>query len=255
MAGIGDRMKKYEAAAETFADVNQPMIIRVDGHCFSKFTRGFEKPFDSRLHSVMVSTAEDLLQHHSDATSAYTQSDEISLLFPAGTQAFNGRVQKLASLAAAYASVRFNYHLTFILKEELPHKQGIAHFDARVFCLAKPEELLNNILWRCRYDCQRNAKSAFARLFMNSKQTHKLNTTEQIDIVREKFGRDYYTEVPDWAQWGSLIKREWYQHEGSNPKTGSQELTMRTRMSTRDLAIDNFSDQNLKLLVTRYWPA
>ena len=67
----------------------------------------------------MVSTAEDVLERHSGASSAYTQSEEISLIFPQGTKAFNGRVHKTVSLAAAYTSVRFNYHLNQLYGDDL----------------------------------------------------------------------------------------------------------------------------------------
>ena len=78
MVSIADRMKRYETDTEHSLPDGLPVIIRVDGHGFSKFTGGFQKPFDERLHAAMQLTTENLLQYHSDATTAYTQSDEIS---------------------------------------------------------------------------------------------------------------------------------------------------------------------------------
>ncbi|KAJ7707490.1 hypothetical protein B0H17DRAFT_1191976 [Mycena rosella] len=103
--GLGERMKSYEAATDKQLPADQPTLIRIDGPGFSKFTKG----------------ATDLL--------AYTQSDELTLVCPMGCRAFNGRVAKLASLAAAYASVRFNHHLAAAAAVPA-HKEGIAHFDA-----------------------------------------------------------------------------------------------------------------------------
>ena len=37
---LGDRMKSYEKKDEKSLDPNLPFIVRVDGHAFSKFTKG-----------------------------------------------------------------------------------------------------------------------------------------------------------------------------------------------------------------------
>jgi tRNA(His) 5'-end guanylyltransferase len=56
-------------------------VIRVDGRSFSRFTEtGFEKPFDQRFHGYMVKTAGALLEEL-HGLYAYTESDEISVLF------------------------------------------------------------------------------------------------------------------------------------------------------------------------------
>lgn len=80
------------------------------------------------VHRAMINATADLVAYFS-CTSGFTQSDEITLLFPAPvtpedleleeknpnqlkkSAPFNGRVQKITSLAAGYCSVRFNYHL------------------------------------------------------------------------------------------------------------------------------------------------
>ena len=60
---LGSQMKRYEA--ETCAatvDGDQIVVVRLDGHCFSTFTRGFDRPYDLRIHRAMVGTATDLLE-------------------------------------------------------------------------------------------------------------------------------------------------------------------------------------------------
>ena len=109
---LGDRMKSYEAAYEVKLPPNTPTILRLDGHTFSKFTSHFARPFDQRIHDAMANTCSDLLSHFPSATLAYTQSDEITLVFPCGVGSFNDRVQKICSLAASFTSVRFNMHLS-----------------------------------------------------------------------------------------------------------------------------------------------
>ena len=67
----------------------------------------------------MIETSFDLLEKFRPTT-AYTHSDEITLIFPALTEedkkngttlSFNGRIQKFATLLASYCSIRFNYHI------------------------------------------------------------------------------------------------------------------------------------------------
>ena len=57
------------------------VVVRVDGRGFSRFTESrFEKPFDLKFHGLMVHTAQALLQEM-QGIYAYTESDEISVLF------------------------------------------------------------------------------------------------------------------------------------------------------------------------------
>jgi tRNA(His) guanylyltransferase len=101
--------------------------MRLDGHKFSSYTKTFKRPFDERsthiffacayilVSSVMSSVATDLLQYF-NASAAYTCSDEITLIFPyyppTETETvpelpFGGKIQKLCSLGAGYASALF----------------------------------------------------------------------------------------------------------------------------------------------------
>jgi len=139
----------------------------------------------------------------------------------------NGRVQKLASLAASFASVRFNHHLATALagdKELSDRKVGRALFDARIFNVAPgqtyldahPEateeercgnvELGNNLLWRYR-DCVKNSKSAFAMLHFSSKQLHKLTSDQMVDKVLLEKGLDWNALEP-WKKYGLSVKRQ-----------------------------------------------
>jgi tRNA(His) guanylyltransferase len=76
------RLKPLESAVDFEVPATQPFVIRLDGVAFSTFTKGLPRPFDFRLTDAMVSTTVDLLTKF-NATMAYTQSDEISLVFPA----------------------------------------------------------------------------------------------------------------------------------------------------------------------------
>ena len=126
---LGDRIKKYEAEYETEISPESELIVRIDGHHFSAFTKGFDKPFDAALSEAMVRTTEDLLDRFS-AYAAYSQSDEITLYIPSlkdisnehqrirdnWVHQFSGRTQKIASLVASYTTMRFNKHFRDIFE-------------------------------------------------------------------------------------------------------------------------------------------
>lgn len=44
--GLGDRMKQYEQVTQVRLIRRMPVILRLDGKSFHRFTRGFKKPFD-----------------------------------------------------------------------------------------------------------------------------------------------------------------------------------------------------------------
>ena len=51
----GQRMKEFEQQYETNVDSSLPFLVRLDGHGFSKFTRGFRKPYDERSFYFFLS--------------------------------------------------------------------------------------------------------------------------------------------------------------------------------------------------------
>jgi tRNA(His) guanylyltransferase len=252
-------MKTYEAPHDTTLPPNHPIILRLDGHAFSRFTSHFARTFDHRIHAAMTSTCSTLLSFFPSATVAYTQSDEITLVFPNGVGAFNERVQKLCSLAASYCSVQFVKSLLAALEEqpepEVKDKEVLwtAHFDARIFAVPSVEEALNNLIWRCRNDAVRNAVSSFARTMYSTKELHGLKAFELIEKMKEEKGIVFEDAVPKWAIEGCLVKREQFEHEGLNIKTGVMEKTMRTRTRVEERGVREFSMENLKLVTEKYW--
>ena len=71
-----------EASEGPRLDVTLPIYARIDGRSFSKFTRGFERPYDSRMSDAMIETMKGLVDK-THARLGYTQSDEISLVYMA----------------------------------------------------------------------------------------------------------------------------------------------------------------------------
>ncbi|KAL6158618.1 hypothetical protein ACJQWK_03615 [Exserohilum turcicum] len=258
---LASRMKSYEAQYNFTLPPDKPIIFRLDGHGFSRFTSHFARPFDERIHGAMAATSSDLLDFFLQATVAYTQSDEITLVFPHGVHTFSARIQKLASLSASYCSVRFNKHLDDALRD-IPDPpltgnthgiHGTAHFDARIFAVPDLHEALNCLIWRCRNDAVRNAVSRFASSLFTPSQMHGKKTHELIDMMLTDKGITFRDAVPKWALEGCLVKREQYEHNGLNTKTGQIETTSRSRPSVQDRGVRTFDDAGLRLVTHKYW--
>src|SRR6185503_15900151 len=82
-------------------------IIRVDGRGFSRFTEPrFDKPYDIRFRDMMVKTAQALLKEL-QGIYVYTESDEISILFPPQWSLFDRELEKAVSVSAGIASSAF----------------------------------------------------------------------------------------------------------------------------------------------------
>lgn len=245
---LGTRIKSYEKDAETHLNPAQPWIARLDGHAFSKFTRGFDKPFDKLLAESMYKTMEDLLIEF-NATTAYTQSDEISLIFPVQLdkegipvhRMYNGRVQKIASLLAGFCSMRFLYNLQNVIAQHHNKSvidnvgRGMVWFDARVFNVPSTEQVFNTIYWRMNHDCVRNAISNFSRQYFSNKELYGINTLQQKEMLMAK-GINYDTAMPPEYRFGMFCKREKYTLEG-------QPHAIRTRPVRFTLLLDKFDQQ------------
>ncbi|OCL13950.1 hypothetical protein AOQ84DRAFT_74164 [Glonium stellatum] len=257
---LADRMKSYEAVYDTCLPEYLPIILRLDGHNFSRFTANFARPFDQRIHDAMTSTCSDLLDFLPSATIAYTQSDEITLIFASGMGSFNDRIQKIISLAASYTSVRFNAHLAnavTVLPEPAIRNAhnvlGTAYFDGRLFSVPTVEEALNCLLWRCKVDAVRNSINAYARTLFTTEELHRKGMDEVLDMMKSDKGVIFRDAVPSWALEGTIVKKELFEHSGLNQKTGEVEKTMRTRTRAVDIGITEFSEKNLRLVTNKYW--
>lgn len=155
---LASRMKEYEhTETERRFVIGHPIYARLDGRGFSKFTKGLIKPFDSRLHELMKATTKHLIEK-SHAKIAYTQSDEISLVFlniNENSDIFmNGKITKMTSVLASMASSYFCINLKKYFTEYEKLEEYIPHFDCRVISIPSYTETTNMILFRWM-DCKR----------------------------------------------------------------------------------------------------
>ena len=209
---VGNRVKSLEFAVETEVPVDKCFIVRLDGCSFSKFTKGMTRPFDLRFTETMEKTTDDLVRKFHPLT-GFCQSDEISLVFPEcdiekkQTHLYNGRVQKLSSILASYASVRFNHHIRLLEWDPKFTKrlQEGAFFDARLMIPKDHNEALDCILWRQQFDCYRNAVMAIAQHHFTHKQMYKVNVKKAIEMLLEK--GIHVEDYPKNCLHGTMVKR------------------------------------------------
>lgn len=175
---LGARMKEnYEFRARTYLPRRTHTILRLDGKAFHSYTRGLDRPFDQQLMDDMTSTALFLCQEIQGCRLAYTQSDEISLILTDfetnQTQAwFDGNVQKMVSVSAGLATVKFN--------ELRPGK--LAVFDSRVFTIPDPVEVHNYVVWR-QVDATRNSVSMAAQDCFSHGELHGKSSGEMQEML------------------------------------------------------------------------
>jgi tRNA(His) guanylyltransferase len=176
---LGTRMKIYEAAeTERCLMPGLPIMIRLDGKSFSNFTRGLEKPYDTRLMAAMIKTTTFLVEEL-HAVIGYTQSDEISLILDTHEPIFRGRVQKLVSVVASMCTEAFARFKHTHLSTKLGHP---AYFDCRVWNVPSQEEAVNCLVWR-ELDATKNAIASAAHAKIPHKALQGKNGSQMQEML------------------------------------------------------------------------
>jgi tRNA(His) guanylyltransferase len=204
---FGDRMKRYEGAeAQRALPPDRPVLVRIDGRRFSRFTRGFRKPFDPDLSGAMREACR-LLVEETGARIGYVQSDEISLVLERRHEGdalpFSGRSQKIASTCASLATALFIRALHRTHPERA--LDGVPSFDARVWSVPDRVEAANAILWRIQ-DARKNGVSAACRSVASPSEMRGLSGEDMITLMRER-GVMFEMDFPEADRLGLLYQR------------------------------------------------
>jgi len=210
---LGDRMKKYENAYRHYLPERMPVLIRIDGCHFHSYTKGMQKPFDKDLANAFWETAKYLAKNINGCKLAYHQSDEITLLLVnyerINTQSwFDNNIQKITSVVASMATVKFNE----VMKEKYPEKEP-ATFDARTWILPQ-NEVMNAFLWR-QNDATRNSISMVGQANFPQKELQNVSSKELQDkLFIEKSIN--WNKLPVWQKRGVCIRKEEYEKKLPN---------------------------------------
>lgn len=238
---LGKRMKEYyEQIPRTKLMRRTPVIIRLDGKAFHTFTKGFHKPFDEILIKSMQETTKYLCENIQGCVLGYTQSDEITLVLVdyknLNTSAwFDYEVQKMCSIAASMATMKFNKVFIDNVNEwisktfpsfhepsseednKLYHtyinacKKG-AMFDARVFNIPK-EEVTNLVYWR-QLDATRNSIQMVGQANFSHKelQNKSCNDIQNMLFTERNIN---WNDLPIYQKRGSCCIKEKYMIENA----------------------------------------
>lgn len=237
---LGDRMKQYERNSQVYLNGNYPVIIRLDGRGFSKFTKQFKAPFDIDFVDMMNRSAIELAKEICGFKIAYLQSDEITMLFDANSQErselwFGGRTDKILSVCSGiFSSYLSKIYIEYITKKEMEFfnvnpfsvkkmneiLERIKNLkspavDCRVFQIPELNEngelnnqwfeIYNAFLFRQR-DAEKNAISMYAQNLFPHKLLQNTIGIEQIEMMKNK--NFNYDESPNLYKYGRFIYKE-----------------------------------------------
>ena len=207
---LGDRMKSYEVTSKFKLLKRTPTIIRLDGKAFHTWTKQLKhiepslkhEPFSDFLHSCMVRTALFLIKNIQNAVLAYSQSDEISILLNdwksvKTDQWFDGKIQKISSVSASFATGAFN--------RGLPYHMDLAFFDSRVFNLPF-DEVVNYFIWR-QQDATRNSINMLGQYYFSHKDLQEKNTSVVQDMLMKEYNINW-NDLDVWKKRGFCVSKE-----------------------------------------------
>lgn len=216
---LGNLMKLFEGNTQALLVPGQPIVIRLDGKNFSRFTKGLKRPFDKDLRICMVRTMQYAAKLW-NASAAYTQSDEITLILKNDINIsdeqlsgvpFSSRVQKIVSLSAAKVSTFFNKMLDKYLPEKSPSLEqddltiDCPVFDSRAFNVPNLEWAALAMLWR-EVDCTKNAITQAAQCVYSHKELMNKGSKEKIEMMARKGVN--FAEYPDAFKRGVFVLKK-----------------------------------------------
>jgi tRNA(His) 5'-end guanylyltransferase len=223
------RMRVFEEAHDHCVMPGIYMVARIDGRGFTKLTKEvhqFEAPYDQRFRDMMLDTIEHLMTCGFNITYAYTQSDEISLLFALHEKAFGRKLRKYESILAGEARAKFSLLLG-----------ALGAFDCRISQLPNQELVVDYFQWR-QEDAHRNALSGHCYWLLR-KQGRSVNeatntlsgmsTADKNELLWQ--AGINFNELPVWQRRGMGLHWETYEKEAINRLTGEPVLATRRRLS------------------------
>lgn len=222
------KMRKFEQSIDKTISQDSYMVARLDGKGFTKLTKenpNFKRPFDENFRNSIIKTICHLMKSYFDISYAYTESDEISLLFKKNTNLYNRKVRKYNSLLAAETSVKFSQILNMT-----------AIFDCRMIPLQTFEDVQDYFLWRME-DSHRNSIYAhcYYKLLANGKSpqeaTNELSgkILDEKESILSKYGVEI-NKIPKWEIYGSGVYFKTVEKVGFNPVKNKEETATRKQL-------------------------
>ncbi len=189
---LKERMKVFEKHLDRKVIPTLPIVLRLDGRKFSRFTKDMDRPFDDGFAKVMRACTVEMVKE-TGAILGYTQSDEISLiLYSDDIESeiyFGGRIFKMLSVAASSLTYFFTKRIQQ-LDHTIDHRYlGIGkkriNFDCKVFQFPSKVEAANDILDR-ENDATRNSVQMAVRSVYSHNEVLGKSRAEMMDMLMAK---------------------------------------------------------------------
>jgi len=182
MLVLDERCKLYEGRTGTSLIPGLFTLARLDGRAFHTFTKGMTRPYSEEIQASMIAAAKALVKD-SFADIAYTQSDEITLLWSTGIELFDGRVQKIASVLSGLASSAFTISMLGFDPERT--RTFLPHFDCRLWQVPATEDVRDVFLWR-EADATKNSLTMAAQVYYSHQELHEKNSADKHNMLHAK---------------------------------------------------------------------
>lgn len=225
---LNAKMRLYESAHDFCVPPESYMIARIDGRSFTRLTKEvhqFEAPFDIRFRDYMVETVKHLMNCGFRVIYAYTESDEISLLFHLEEELFGRKLRKYQSVLAGEASAKFSLLLG-----------AVGVFDCRISQLPNKELVLDYFRWR-NEDAHRNGLNAYCYWTMrkdgiSAKEATAFLSGRSIADKNEYLFQNgiNFNDIPAWQKRGIGFYWGDYEKAGINPVTGESTKSIRRKI-------------------------
>lgn len=205
---LQERMQQYEDLGGTQNKLtpNLPIVIRLDGRNFSRYTQGMEA-FHGPLIHVFDKTMEAVMEE-THARIGYTASDEINLILDETKNGetretiFGGRIMKICSVFASMTTAYFNYYASNYMRN---YTSALGMFDARCFTVPTVEEATNYLIWR-EQNYQSNSISMAAREHFSHREVQGKNTAQLLEMMSNK-GVNWDNFPARW-KWGLYLMKQ-----------------------------------------------
>ena len=225
---LDKKMRIYETSHDHCVLPGIFMVARIDGRNFSRLTKEthkFEAPFDEKFRDYMIKTVLHLMNCGFNVIYAYTESDEISLLFHPNEQLFSRKLRKYNSVLAGEASAKFTL-LTGVM----------ACFDCRISQLPKINNVVDYFRWR-HEDASRNSLNAHCYWALRKKGLGVNESTGELEGVSISDKNEMlfknginFNDLPKWQKRGIGFYLEEIEKIGWNPKENKETKTKRNKI-------------------------
>lgn len=215
----GQKFKGYEKEAQQKLPQGSYAVVRMDGKNFSNYTKRFAKPYDEVFMGAMDETTRQLCATIPGVVFAYTQSDEISIVFSdlqneKSQMWLGGKLSKILSLSAATCTALFIRQMG--LAED---GSQIPVFDARCHTLSGPDEIQEYTRWR-RFDAQKNSVTMAANVLHSHSFLDGVSSKGRLALLEGT----QYEKLPEGFYNGRVTYREQYMEKGfAMPKPADKE--------------------------------